>query len=400
MNKARNLLMILTIILFLSLFITLISQGQQKSEWLGTIENEDGIKVIKNPAEPLYGEIEFELEEDLSIGDEEDENYVFNSIYDIAVDSEENIFALDGGDCKIQKFDKDGNHLQTIGRKGQGPGEFEQSIKIHLDSEDMIYVYDSMWRKILIFEKDGRFKKNISPPSRAHYFGITEDKNILMLYTPRSYEDMRSEIILIDTDGEILKNIASYPYQRASKIKGHILGNPYTHRLYFYPTNDGGGIYGHSSQYKFFILDSIGNLSHKIEMDILPKPITKKDKENLIERYLKSREQFPIGKKLSKSEVRRAYIFPEFKPFFRGLGIDDLDRIYVGSFELYSPRNKIWRFDIFSKEGYYLYKTSISKFPKVIMNGHIYTIERDPETDYSLVKRYKIKNWDKIKAGT
>jgi hypothetical protein len=347
----------------------------------------------------LYGEIEFELEEDLSIGDEGDDNDMFNRLDDIAVDSEENIFALDGGDCKIQKFDKDGNHLQTIGGKGQGPGEFEQSIKIYLDSEDMIYVYDSMWRKILIFEKGGRFKKNISPPSGTHHFGVTQDKKMLLHNNPISHEEARSEIILVDMDGKIQKKMASYPYQRKPWIKGHSLGNPYAHSLYFHPTVDGGGIYGHSSQYKLFILDSVGNLSHKIEMDILPEPITKKDKENLIERYLESRKKIPVGKKLTKSEVRKAYVFPEYKPFFTGLGIDDLGRVYVRNSMLYSPKNKSWRFDIFSSEGHYLYKAHIPKIPRIIINGQIYTIERDPETDYSLVKRYKIKNWDQIKTS-
>ena len=49
----------------------------QKPQWKGKIEEENGVKVIKNPKEPLYGEITVELEEDLSIGNEEDENYAF-----------------------------------------------------------------------------------------------------------------------------------------------------------------------------------------------------------------------------------------------------------------------------------------------------------------------------------
>jgi hypothetical protein len=47
------------------------SAGLQEFQWKGTIEQEGGIKVIKNPEESLYGEITFELEEDLTIGREE-----------------------------------------------------------------------------------------------------------------------------------------------------------------------------------------------------------------------------------------------------------------------------------------------------------------------------------------
>ena len=54
------------------------------------------------------------------------------------VDSEENIFVLDGGNCRIQKFDREGRFLQSFGRKGQGPGEFEQPRSIYLDKNNRI----------------------------------------------------------------------------------------------------------------------------------------------------------------------------------------------------------------------------------------------------------------------
>jgi len=117
-NKTK----LISIVLFLSAFIMLASFDGQEAKWKGKIDIENGIKVIKNPGEPLYGEIEFELEEDLRFGNEDDENYVFYNLSGITFDSEENIFVLDAGNCRIQKFDKNGSFLQTIGRRGQGPG--------------------------------------------------------------------------------------------------------------------------------------------------------------------------------------------------------------------------------------------------------------------------------------
>jgi hypothetical protein len=66
----------LAIIISIGLFFFIAyATENQNPQWKGTIEEEDGIKIIRNPNEPLYGEITFELEEDLSIGNEEDENY-------------------------------------------------------------------------------------------------------------------------------------------------------------------------------------------------------------------------------------------------------------------------------------------------------------------------------------
>jgi hypothetical protein len=71
----KNKTFIFSIALFLFVFIIFVSAEQQKVQWKGKIEYEDGVEVIKNPNEPLYGEITFDLVEDLSIGNEDDENY-------------------------------------------------------------------------------------------------------------------------------------------------------------------------------------------------------------------------------------------------------------------------------------------------------------------------------------
>jgi len=59
----------------------LISCQKQKAEWRGTIEEENGVTVVKNPNKPLYGKLVFDLEEDLSIGREDDDNYMFFEEY-------------------------------------------------------------------------------------------------------------------------------------------------------------------------------------------------------------------------------------------------------------------------------------------------------------------------------
>lgn len=100
----------------------LISFGEQKAEWKGTIEEENGVKVIKNPKEPMYGEDVFSLEEELSIGEAEGrEEYMFSEIRSIAVDDEEKIYALDIMAAHVKVFDQNGNFMLTngIGRRIQ-----------------------------------------------------------------------------------------------------------------------------------------------------------------------------------------------------------------------------------------------------------------------------------------
>ena len=67
--------------LVISFLIGLTACNQQKSEWAGKIEEIDGVTVVKNPKEPIYQEEVLIIEEELSIGDsEENEDYLFSPL--------------------------------------------------------------------------------------------------------------------------------------------------------------------------------------------------------------------------------------------------------------------------------------------------------------------------------
>ena len=50
---------IFTVTFTLSILILFNTCGQQKTEWKGTIEEVNGVIVVKNPKEPMYGEAIF-----------------------------------------------------------------------------------------------------------------------------------------------------------------------------------------------------------------------------------------------------------------------------------------------------------------------------------------------------
>jgi len=220
--RRRNKIKVVSIVLFLSAFIIVISFGGQIAKWKGIIEIENGVKVIKNPKEPLYGEIKFELEEDLSIGNEKDDNYMFYKGVSIDVDSYGNIFVLDIGNYRIQKYDGRGNYLRTIGRKGQGPGEFQRPRYIYLDSYDNLYLMES--RRIHTFDNNGNFKNVITLSENMSFpFGISKEGNLLANVSSGTRKKATIDIVLIRPDGRRLKTIASFPDQKLVIIRGRNL---------------------------------------------------------------------------------------------------------------------------------------------------------------------------------
>lgn len=69
----RNKPNVIPIVLFLSVIMLFISCQKQKTEWKGTIEEVDGVTVVKNPKDPMYGEEIFSIEKELTIGKTEDQ---------------------------------------------------------------------------------------------------------------------------------------------------------------------------------------------------------------------------------------------------------------------------------------------------------------------------------------
>lgn len=139
----------------------------QKSIWKGTISNENGVTVIKNPKETMYGADILHLEEGLSIGKAEGkEEFQFTEIRSprsaVAVDDQGNIYVLDVRDCWVKVFDKDGKFLRTVGKKGQGPGEFEGPYQLILSAQNEIIVEELLTRRLTFFSLNGVYLKRVS----------------------------------------------------------------------------------------------------------------------------------------------------------------------------------------------------------------------------------------------
>jgi len=387
------------IILVLFSFLAACTAVREKEGWAGKIEEEDGIEVIYNPEEPLYGEIDLELEEDLVIGggEEYDENYNFRRISSMEVDDEGNILVLDYSDCRIQKYDKDGKYLQTIGRKGEGPGEFQNPFRTYLAPDGKLYVNE--FRKLHVFDENQEYERSIILKSFLRDFGVTKEGNIMGYTSTRSEEDMTIDIALIDPEGQRAKTIAKFPDQGVRIQRGNIMIGttpPYSPGLFFCPVDENSGIYGFSAEYKLFETDASGEIIRRIEKEERRQP-TSKDEES---EYIKEswERQKERGGMLSEGDVRKLHTFAEYKPYFTNIIMDDEGNLFLPKPRSVLHPEDYTYYDFFNKQGYYFYKIKISDItPRVIKKGFIYTYGSDPDTGFYEIERYRIKNWDQIK---
>jgi hypothetical protein len=135
-----------------ALFLVSILAGAQK------IETVNGVRVVHNEKGGQWGAnpaVKLELIRTIG-GLDAEENLSFNEPSDIVRDSAGNLYILDSGNNRIQKLDSEGKFIKTIGRKGQGPGEFQAAFSMDIDNEDNLFVFDVRSRRIEVLSSEGK----------------------------------------------------------------------------------------------------------------------------------------------------------------------------------------------------------------------------------------------------
>jgi len=355
------------IIIFFLIFIALISCYKQKAEWKGTVDEVDGVIIIKNPKEPIYGEDVFSLEEELIIGEAEGrEEYTFSEIRGIAVDDEERIYVLDSKEAHIKIFDKNGRYIKTISRKGQGPGEIGFPRSMFITSQNEIIVPDISNRRLTFFSLQGKFIRSISTAKMSfRSTAIDSEGNIIGIVAVIEEESLKHELKKFDSDLNCLYSFASFPAPSPSSY------NTFMPVLRWDLTNNDQIVCGYPKKYEIEVFDSKGKMIRKIMKDYEPVEISKEEMERL--------KELPPTIKLSILKYKSAY---------QRFIVDDEGKIFVLTWERAADGDG-YCCDIFDSEGKCIAKVSLKSTPQVIKENRIYTIEED-ENGYQIVKRYKV----------
>jgi len=343
---------------------------QKPGAWKGRIIKEGDIVVVKNPRKPAYGPEAFSLVEELAIGSATDGNYVFASIRSIAAGGDGTIFVLDEKDKAVKSFDRDGKFLRTIGKTGEGPGEFALPVSISWIEPDELAVVDAR-RRVLIFKADGRHVRDINVSSMSFADARPDSKGNFYVYSiVYDQENGRYELRKVDAAFKDLFAVESSPTPNSQR-DGF---DPFFPLVRWGVLPDDGVVCGYAVKSELRVHDAAGKLVRKIEMDRAPVAVAKEDVEE--------RTEGAPPQLLESMKVPRHY------PPFRYVQTDDEGRIYVLCWER-PPGRKGYYVDIFDPEGRYIVRAAMPSVQPLIHKGLLYGVDEDDEGN-PILKRYKI----------
>ena len=340
-------LIALAIVLFFSSFCA------QKGEKVEKIM-EDGVEVVINHIEPykikgrvaslILGE-EFTI--DLARDDMAERGLADATQFDI--DSEGNIYFASSRTTEncIHKFDRNGNYINSFGRKGQGPGEVQFILYFGVDNQDNIIISGNRNKKIVIFSKEGKFVDEtrfplntiaIFPLGNGNYFyygNRLEKKEITDNYVPMVFSLYNSEFEeIIELDRYNNPNPLSKGF-RGVNI------NP----IFIWKISESNIYIGNEFRdYEILKYDFDGNLQQKIRKNYVPVKVP----EELIKKRKKSYE---------KAELK--VWFPENWTPFCSFFPDDEGRLYVKTFEE-GDNSGEYIYDIFNSDGIFICRKSLN----------------------------------------
>ncbi len=135
--------------------------------WAGKETTKDGVIHVMNPATPADGATALAPPELWRVGGDDDEDIIFGVLRDIAIDRSGNVYLLDVQLNQVMVFDREGTFLRTIGREGEGPGEFRRPSSFFITPEGKIAVVQAMPGKIVLLNADGTPAGDLKTPDAS-----------------------------------------------------------------------------------------------------------------------------------------------------------------------------------------------------------------------------------------
>ncbi|MFY0684328.1 MAG: 6-bladed beta-propeller [Balneola sp.] len=339
----------------------------------------------------------------------ETEDVLFQYVGQFSVDISDRVYIADRNDVKV--YAADGTFIKTLGRRGRGPGEFNNFGGLTPRIFDKrLYVYDEVLNRINVFDLGSlSFLHSISlnPQNWNHIEELThmkfgkifqlKDQTLFVGFTSFRFSDKETfyKYYKVNTEGEVISE-KIFEHKNTRFFEG--VGAPMP-----MPPPRIGGMSVPSSRNYIIDIDSKDNIYLVCTDSFLVKVYNSQGK------YIRSL-YYPFAQlSLNKDEIiesfkgnklfyerAKAIDYPKTWPAINQFFLDDEDRVWISTitedleyYTWYVLSNSGELLTTFKWKGKRFKRHVEQKEVRIVRNGYLYTKEKDEE-GADFVVRYSI----------
>jgi hypothetical protein len=335
---------------------------------------------------------------------EGDSAFEFQIVYGVTRLSDGRLVVADAGSGELRCFDREGNHLWSTGRLGEGPGEYRVLYWVKRLGNDSLIAYDRSLRRVSYYDTNGAFARTVSLETysgayRPNASGVQLDGSIVVLANASINRSTVSEgvnqatgwLLKYSADGTLSDTIApALGEEWVADSRGArptLLPRPFGTRS-FVAVSPNFTYLGVSNSFEIAGYAADGSMETLIRLMRPKSPVT----SELIDIY--KRTQFD---RIENDEELRSYRrllddapYPEFLPAFSSLMVDADDNLWVGKYLI--PGERQPSFFVFGLGGGLLGTVDAPPGLRIVEIGSDYVIGvwRD-EVDVEHVRVYVLR---------
>ena len=315
----------------------------------------------------------------------------------IAVDGAGRIYVSDSKPEIIKVFGSDGKFLHTIGREGEGPGEFKNAyIGVH---GSKLVVHDPGLSRTTVFDTSGALIKSWKT-SCCYYGSIGLDTagriSILTMTTPEQNRSVNYTRYTLDgtfVDTIFVPQAGERKYWTVKQGKNNVMstGIPGAPRMVSAPDPFGGLLFGYSADYRIISSRNGRDTTAIFGRAWTAEPVSSAWRHATVERMIAQQgKNWPEG---SLREAFREDEIPGTFPAFQGIAVDGAGNRWV---QLAGGTDtNVTRLDVFDRAGRYLgpvrFARNISPYGAVAWTANDLYAVLESDEGTPAVMRYHIE---------
>ncbi len=320
-----------------------------------------------------------------------------SNVLAIAVDSRGRVYVVDALEGGVIVLSPDLRHLETVGRAGEGPGEFRLK-QIQILPTDTLFVFDVDLNRVTIIEPDNFEVIDTFLPANlrrgpvpSKLWKLASSRRFLALIRLPFYagendtaDQGRTDAILaIDEGAEAASDtilVVPSPDFLVARTPGSVAvgTNPFGRVPFIRLIGRDRFVYTNSGALDVSVVDFTGSIVHSFSFPTVPVPVTS---EQLSSRV--SRTFGPLADVLREGG-------PYTWPALAGLTVDDEDRIWAG---VRGQEGELeWEWAAFTQNGAHVGSVRLpaGQVLEAVRDDQLYTVSLD-SLDVPRIRAYRLR---------